>query len=66
MWTLVGGGIKDMRQSENVTSEILPKYCKLYKTRVAEFQPDSNIVVLANGQKVCYNQFCILNDIILM
>ena len=43
-----------MRQSENETSEILPKYCKLYKTRVAEFQPDSNIIVLANGQKVCY------------
>ncbi|XP_060582923.1 sulfide:quinone oxidoreductase, mitochondrial-like [Ruditapes philippinarum] len=59
MWTMVGGGIKQMQQSEMVTAEILPKPCKLYKTRVAEFQPDKNTVVLANGQKLSYDYLVI-------
>ncbi|XP_053398450.1 sulfide:quinone oxidoreductase, mitochondrial-like [Mercenaria mercenaria] len=55
MWTLVGGGIKTMDQSEIKTAEVLPKPCKLYKNRVSEFQPDRNMVVLDNGQKLTYD-----------
>ncbi|XP_053398451.1 sulfide:quinone oxidoreductase, mitochondrial-like [Mercenaria mercenaria] len=59
MWTLVGGGIKTMDQTEIRTAEVLPKPCKLYKTRVSEFQPDRNMVVLDNGQKLTYEYLVI-------
>lgn len=51
MWTLVGGGVKQMGQSMRPMQDVIPKKATWFKSAVAEFSPDENAVVTADGDK---------------
>ena len=55
MWTLVGAGIKSLDQSRKPMSSVMPKSATWIKKSVASFEPDSNQVVLKDGQKIGYD-----------
>ena len=52
MWTLVGGGVKTVEQSQKLMDEVLPKNCHRFSEYVTEFDPDNNTITLGNGDKV--------------
>lgn len=54
MWTLVGAGIKNVKQSAKLMSDVLPKECVHFPHKVAEFDPEASQVTLTNGQVVRY------------
>ena len=52
MWTLVGGGVKQLAQSSRPMQDVMPKKATWFKSAVAEFNPDENALVTASGDKV--------------
>ena len=52
MWTLVGGGVKQLAQSVRLMQDVMPKKATWFKSAVAEFSPDENALVTASGDKV--------------
>lgn len=54
MWTLVGGGMKELNQSGRPMSEVLPKKARWIKDRVVTFRPEENRLVTASGDEVSY------------
>ncbi|XP_065556700.1 sulfide:quinone oxidoreductase, mitochondrial-like [Artemia franciscana] len=54
MWTLVGGGMKSLKDSSKPMSQVLPKNAVWIKDSVASFEPRENVVSLRNGEKVQY------------
>jgi len=54
MWTLVGGGLKDISQSGRPMASVLPKNAEWLKTKAAAFDPDRNLVRTEDGQEVTY------------
>jgi sulfide:quinone oxidoreductase len=58
-WTLVGGGTYDAKKTVRSLKKILHKKATLIKGAVQSFDPDTNSLVLDNGDKVNYHQLII-------
>lgn len=54
LWTLVGGGIQRLEDSVRPTGSLIPGGCTWYKTQVAEFNPEKNLVLTADGNEIKY------------
>ncbi|GGK08780.1 pyridine nucleotide-disulfide oxidoreductase [Lentibacillus kapialis] len=54
LWTLVGAGIFDKKQSERSESQLIPEGVQWYQEPAEEFQPEDNAVVTAEGTKIYY------------
>jgi len=59
MWTLVGGGAKDFSQSERKQADVTPKDATWVQEKVAEINPDSNSVILADGSELKYESLVV-------
>lgn len=54
-WTLVGGGVFDIRKTEREESSVIPKGAKWIKKAVEFFSPEQNQVVLNDGDTITYD-----------
>ena len=52
MYTLIGAGVTDAENSERLMTDVLPKYCVLFQSKVKEFDPESSQVQLSTGETV--------------
>ncbi|XP_065093357.1 sulfide:quinone oxidoreductase, mitochondrial isoform X2 [Ochlerotatus camptorhynchus] len=55
MFTLIGGGIKTLKDSYRPMSKVLPTLAKWVKDSAVKFEPDNNTVYTANGDKIEYD-----------
>ncbi len=54
MWTLVGGGMKNLEQSAYPMSQVLPKKARWIKDRAVQFNPEGNSLVTSSGEEITY------------
>jgi len=54
MWTLVGGGVKTLDQSQRPMESLLPKEATWVKDKVAGFKPDENKLITESGDTINY------------
>nr|XP_009920134.1 PREDICTED: sulfide:quinone oxidoreductase, mitochondrial isoform X2 [Haliaeetus albicilla] len=59
LWTLVGGGAKQLATSARPTGSVMPKGVEWIKSRVTALDPDKNCVWLENDIKVSYKYLII-------
>lgn len=55
IWTLVGAGLKEFKDSGKPMSEVLPESCTWIKEKASTFDPQNNCIELASGEKVHYD-----------
>ncbi|KAK9763643.1 hypothetical protein K7432_009479 [Basidiobolus ranarum] len=55
LWTFVGGGLKDFDQSKRDMGDVISKDVDWIQKSAAGFEPDKNMVILNDGQKVGYD-----------
>ncbi len=55
MWTFVGAGIKDMKESTKPMKDVLHSDAKWYKTKAAVFHPDENCLMTEDGREISYD-----------
>ena len=55
LWTLVGGGVKQNKDSVKPMKDIIPKGTKWMKNAVTTFQPETNSITLDDGTSVEYD-----------
>lgn len=53
-WTLVGGGAFNIQDTERDEASVIPKGVHWIKEKVNSFNPESNEIILGNGEKVSY------------
>ncbi len=53
-FTMVGGGIFEPEQTEREMASVIPSAVKWKKAAVADFEPQSNCVILEDGTRVAY------------
>lgn len=53
-WTLVGGGAFNIQDTERNEASVIPKGVHWIKEKVNSFNPESNEIILGNGEKVSY------------
>ena len=54
MWTLVGGGMKQLKDSGRPMGDVLPSKAQWIKDRVVVFHPQQNQLVTASGEEIDY------------
>jgi len=54
MWTMVGGGMKQLKQSGLSMGDVLPKKAQWIRDRVVAFHPTQNHIVTASGEEIDY------------
>jgi len=54
MWTMVGGGMKQLKQSGLPMGDVLPKKAQWIRDRVVAFHPTQNHIVTASGEEIDY------------
>ncbi|NXN12757.1 SQOR protein, partial [Indicator maculatus] len=59
LWTLVGGGAKQLATSARSTESVMPKGVEWIKSRVTTLDPDKNCVWLENDIKLSYKYLII-------
>lgn len=59
MWTLVGGGLKDLQQSGRPMADCLPKSATWIKDSVTSFSPETNQVTTSSGDTITYDHLVI-------
>jgi len=59
MWTLVGGGVKNFSQSERKQADVTHKDVSWVKEMVAEFNPESNSLILGDGSELKYESLVV-------
>ncbi|NWS87437.1 SQOR protein, partial [Toxostoma redivivum] len=59
MWTLVGGGVKQLADSARPMGSVIPKGVEWIKSQVTTLDPDKNCVWLENDTKVSYKYLII-------
>lgn len=59
LWTLVGGGAKQLAVSGRPTGSVMPKGVEWIKSQVTALDPDKNCVWLENDIKVSYKYLII-------
>lgn len=55
LWTLVGGGIVDIRETVRPEARVIPKDTHWIRARAAEIDPEAKTVSTEDGQKVGYD-----------
>jgi sulfide:quinone oxidoreductase len=55
LWTLVGGGVKQVQDSQRPMKSVLPSGTEWVQKKVAGFAPDENQVELEDGSKLKYD-----------
>mmetsp|Transcript_30579 Transcript_30579/g.64453 ORF Transcript_30579/g.64453 Transcript_30579/m.64453 type:complete len:470 (-) Transcript_30579:205-1614(-) len=55
LWTLVGGGLANGKDSEKPMEDVIPKGTEWIKKRVEGFKPEANQVTLDDGSTVNYD-----------
>jgi sulfide:quinone oxidoreductase len=55
LWTLVGGGQVDIRGTGKPQATLIPRNVRWVQDAAAEFDPDSDAVVTASGQRLDYD-----------
>ncbi|KAI7858890.1 hypothetical protein BDC45DRAFT_543684 [Circinella umbellata] len=55
LWTYVGGGLKDFKDSQRPMESLIPKKADWIQDSVTQLEPDTNHVVLSNGQTIGYD-----------
>lgn len=55
LWTYVGGGIKDFKDSVKPMADVMPLNAEWIQDKVTTFDPDHNTVTLADGQTIGYD-----------
>lgn len=63
MFTLIGGGIKQLSDAGKPMSKVLPKNATWLKDEVVEFNPSQNSVQTKNGDVVNYDFLLIASGI---
>lgn len=59
LWTLVGAGVFDKKESEREEADLIPKGVKWYKEHAAEFHPADNSIMTTEGTEIHYNYLII-------
>jgi sulfide:quinone oxidoreductase len=59
LWTLVGAGVFPKEQSERAESAFIPPGTDWIRESIAEFQPDENRVVTAEGRTIGYDRLVV-------
>lgn len=59
MFTLIGGGIKNISQSVRPMSSVLPKNALWLQDAVTEFKPESNKISTNAGNEITYEYMII-------
>lgn len=54
-WTLVGGGVFNIRKTVRQEKDVMPKNAKWIKAGVAAFEPENKAVILQDGSRVSYD-----------
>ncbi|EPQ29618.1 uncharacterized protein PFL1_02837 [Pseudozyma flocculosa PF-1] len=62
-WTLVGGGLKNKEDLRRPLKSLLDPKLKHYAANVQGFSPDDNLVTLANGDRISYDQLVVVPGI---
>ncbi len=55
LWTLVGGGVFQKEETERDQADYIPAGAEWIKEAVASFDPDTNSITLANGDRHTYD-----------
>lgn len=55
MFTMIGGGMKNLSQSYNKMAKILPKNAKWIKDEAVRFGPKENVVMTKEGHTINYD-----------
>lgn len=55
LWTLIGAGVFPKEESERNQADFIPEGATWIKEKVTVFEPEQNIVVLGNGERVSYD-----------
>lgn len=58
-WTLVGGGLKNKEELRRPLKSLIDPKLRFYNESVGTFSPEDNLVTLANGDKVNYEQLVV-------
>lgn len=59
LWTLVGGGIVDKKESERDESSLIPTGVKWIKDSVVDVKAENNVVKLQRGKEISYDYLVI-------
>lgn len=62
-WTLVGGGLKDKESLRSRTNTLVDSKCKFYSESVSQFEPQDNVVMLGNGDRLSYEHLVVVPGI---
>ena len=54
MWTLVGGGMKDLKDSGRRMADVLPTNATWIKERATNFSPETNTLKTESGKQITY------------
>jgi sulfide:quinone oxidoreductase len=63
LWTLVGGGFKDVKESMRPMAEVMPQGVDWLRTAVAGFDPTTNSVTTTDGKTVKYDYLVVATGI---
>jgi sulfide:quinone oxidoreductase len=55
LWTLVGAGVVTADKSRHSEQSVIPAKATWIRDRATAFEPESNVVVLAGGQRIGYD-----------
>jgi len=55
LWTLVGAGVVDLKETERPMKDIIPKGVSWIQSKVKEFLPEKNTLQLSNGDEIRYD-----------
>ena len=55
-WTLVGGGSFDINKTIRPMSSVMPRKSTWIREAATGFDPDNNLALLADGNKIAYQQ----------
>lgn len=55
LWTLVGGGVSQVQESERSMRSLIPSDVDWVKDTVSKFDPDANIVKTSSGHEIKYD-----------
>ena len=58
-WTMVGGGVFDVRTTKRQMQDLIPGNVSWIKQAASEFHPDENEVQLADGSRVSYQHLIV-------
>lgn len=55
LWTLCGGGVKDVKDSAKPMNDVMPKGTQWIQESVTSFQPTENKIITEGGKRIDYD-----------